>query len=188
MAIWCWFGQPFSACLSHSLPVQGYLRHRWGSATKQTQVTASRHLQWRKSKWWEFSGTLTRPFVNFPSSAVGLLRILLLLLTFCKIFFFYCYKDFDSHSQATCRATAFTASWGGTLWHAFQSSQLMEKTGESKTKLPKHCSVDWGKYHYVGSGCHVKTINNHNLKLPSAMNHSRSNRSCLSPLKISLDP
>lgn len=113
-----------------------------------------------------------------------------LIITFdiLQDYFFFIVIKTSTHSQATCRATAFTASWGGTLWHAFQSSQLMEKTGESKTKLPKHCSVDWGKYHYVGSGCHVKTINNHNLKLPSAMNHSRSNRSCLSPLKISLDP
>lgn len=71
---------------------------------------------------------------------------------------------------------------------AFRSLQLMEKTAESKTKLPKHGSVDEGKYHYVGSGCHVKIINNHNLNLPSAMNHSRSNGPCLLPLKISLDP
>lgn len=78
--------------------------------------------------------------------------------------------------------------YDSTLRHAFRSPQLMENAAESGTKLPKHCSVDRGKSHYVGSGCHVKTINNHNLKLPAEMNHSASNRSCLSPLNINLDP
>lgn len=78
--------------------------------------------------------------------------------------------------------------YDSTLRHAFRSPQLMENAAESGTKLPKHCSVDRGKSHYVGSGCHVKTINNHNSKLPAEMNHSTSNRSCLSPLNINLDP
>lgn len=110
------------------------------------------------------------------------------LSVFSFIFYKETYLGRRAHAEPPLNIEASPCQHDSTLWHAFQSLQLMEKTAESKTKLPKHGSVDEGKYHYVGSGCHVKTINNHNLKLPSAMNHSRSNGSCLLPLKISLDP
>lgn len=82
--------------------------------------------------------------------------------TVCK------WRDYRQSQPLHCLFIKSQFKWQHSLT-TFQSFQLMEKTAERKTKLHKHCFVDPGKCHYIGSGCHVKTINNHNLNLLSAM-------------------
>ena len=53
-----------------------------------------------------------------------------------------------------------------------QSKRFIGRSTGSRRELPKHCSVDWGEYHYVGSGCYVTTINNHPFKICCFCNES----------------
>lgn len=185
----------FFACLSRIFPIQGYLRRPRGSASKQTH-RSSRSTVMKVST----SGRLFKPFAKVLSRCKD--DGLWIRHYLWQAFYFLLFKRTGRKwgrlistiqaAQCPSRAADLNRSLSKipvevTAQYDMlpQSEQLMEKAAERKTKLPKHCCVDWGKYHYVGRGSHVRTINNHKLKTPpSAMNHSSStNRYCVSPLK-----